>query len=292
MASRLALGIAATMFAFLRPEPSAEAQKNEIPFKLENNLILVEGSIGKARLRFLIDTGATRTVIDKRLVKRLGLRPEPEEYWGRAFGGRTKSRKVMVSGLRLGPFLTNMNCFEADLSGLNLNVDGVIGLDLMRHATGALIDSVAQQLPKKSGLTIDYESGKIRFGQTESFEGEAAMETGETGILLAVKVQDQQLRLVLDTGAQITTLFRGRQTRWIDRLPTVSMVPGFHLGGGDFTRQVLLQRLELGTSKWRDLPGCVLEAQDQPADGVLAIAPLNLKALHLDFERNVVSWRK
>lgn len=72
----------------------------------------------------------------------------------------------------------------------------------------------------------------------------------------------------------------------------MSMALGFHLGRGDITRQVLLQRLELGSSKWTDLPGYVLDAQDQPTDGVLAVAPLNLKILHFDFEHNILSWRE
>jgi hypothetical protein len=39
------------------------------------------------------------------------------------------------------------------------------------------------------------------------------------------------------------------------------------------------------------LPGLLMAAQDQPTDGVLAIAPLHLKILHFDFERNILAWR-
>jgi len=35
-----------------------------------------------------------------------------------------------------------------------------------------------------------------------------------------------------------------------------------------------------------------LNASDQPLDGVMAVVPLNIRVLHFDFARNLLSWNK
>lgn len=294
MANRAILGIAALASGLLFNEASASASQSwcEVPFELHNQLILVKGSVGKmAKLRFVIDTGATHTVVDKRLAERLGLKPEPEEHPGRAFGQIIKLRKVFLNGLRIGQLLTSIHCYEADLSELQMGLDGIIGLDLLQRRTAELVDCETQQVLKGKNLTIDYESRKIRFGQTQSLEHAVPMEISDSRIVVVAKIQGQPARLVVDTGFPVTTLFKDRQKRWID-LPTFNEAIGFHLGGAAFAHKVLLERFELGTGRWEDLPALILDAQDQPTDGVLAVAPLNLKILHFDFERNILSWRE
>jgi hypothetical protein len=204
MSHQLLVGVAATLLAFLRAVPLAEAQSSEIPFKLNNHLILVEGSAGNdTKLRFLVDTGATHSIVDDRVVRRLGLTIEPMEpgkYRGTAFGRKMKLRKVLLPRLRLGTLQTSMSCFAADLSGFAIEIDGLIGLDLLQRRSASLIDCATRQIANGQGLTIDFETRKIIFGRTECLEHQALLDTGETDIAVAVNIQGQELRLALDTG--------------------------------------------------------------------------------------------
>jgi hypothetical protein len=40
------------------------------------------------------------------------------------------------------------------------------------------------------------------------------------------------------------------------------------------------------------LGGILLDLKDQPKDGLLSVKQLGLKILHLDFERDLMSWKR
>ena len=194
MANRAMLGIVVLASGLLVNAAAALASQSkcEASFELQNQLILIQGSVGKmAKLRFVIDTGATHTIVDKKLAERLGLKPEPDEHLGRAFGQIIKLRRVVVNDLRIGLLLTSIYCYEADLSALRMSIDGIIGLDLLQHRSAELVDCETQQGLKGNSLTVDYESRKIRFGQTESFEQAAPMEVGDSRIVVVAKIHGQ-----------------------------------------------------------------------------------------------------
>jgi len=75
-----------------------------IPFRLDNGfLILVEGRIGtQSNLRFLLDTGATISILDKKMAEKLKLvefRP-PESF---NFGRKIAWSISNVPGVQFGP---------------------------------------------------------------------------------------------------------------------------------------------------------------------------------------------
>lgn len=112
-------------------------------------------------LTFQIDTGSTSSVITRKLSRRLGLKAGSEEYRLNAFGEIDRARKVELTGLRLGQISTCLRCFEADLSAFA--VDGIIGLDVLRHMRDVL-DIRAGEAPARKTLTIDFAKRKLQFG--------------------------------------------------------------------------------------------------------------------------------
>ena len=137
---------------------------------------------------------------------------------------------------------------------------------------------------------MDFGARTLRFGREDSLESEIPLEVDPLQVYVAAKVLGKPVRLAVDTGAAQTNLFRGED--WVDRLPALAMKRVFGISGAGRQREVLLPEFELGASTWKNLSGIIVDASDQTSDGVLAIAQLNFKVLHFDFENNRLSWKR
>jgi predicted aspartyl protease len=268
----------------------ADQNNWEIPFKLKGHSIVVEASAGKkSGLKFTIDTGATCSVLDKSVVKALGLQQEPGEFLIMAFGQVTKAKRFYLPDLRIGPVFVTLHCLESDLS--HLGVDGIIGLDLLLRKVD-LASCATQEIIKCKNFTIDFESRKLRFGIQQQLKHTVPLEVEYSQIVVSAKIQGRIYRLSVDTGASMMILFKGSQLGAPESTLAFQRVNSSSLGGNSQSREVLLPVFELGTSRWHSLGGVVLNATDQPLDGVMAVVPLNIKILHFDFMHNLLSWNK
>ena len=262
----------------------------EIPFKLKGHSIVVEASAGKkSGLKIIIDTGSTCSVLDKSAIKALGLRQEPGEFLIMAFGQLTKAKRFYLPDLRIGPVFTTLHCLESDLS--HLGVDGIIGLDLLLGKAD-LANCETHEIIKDKNFTIDFESRKLRFGGPQQLNHSVPMEVEYSQIVVLARIQGRPYRLSVDTGASMMILFKGSQLGSLEPTLAFQRANSSSLGGNSQGREVLLPIFELGTSRWHNLSGVVLNASDQPLDGVMAVVPLNIKVLHFDFMRKLLSWNK
>jgi len=117
----------------------------------------VECKIGTEACRFLLDTGADRTILDTALVKKLGLKHgDAVEKVG--IGGVEKGFEVTLRGMSIGTFNTRavsgpFTLMASDLSDLNAvqdrrklrRIDGLLGHKLLR-SNSAVIDYPARTL--------------------------------------------------------------------------------------------------------------------------------------------------
>jgi hypothetical protein len=270
--------------------PSTAATAWEIPFELWNGLIVVEGALGKtAGLKFIIDTGATCSLLNKPLIKKLRLRQEEGECSIQAFGQVTKTRRFCLPGLTIGPVFTTLHCLEADLA--HWMVDGIIGLDLLRRKTYLACCKTHEVIADKN-FTIDFESRTLRFGAAEVLPNSVALEVCDSQIVVPVRMHGRIFRLALDTGTNVITLFGVSGEDWARSLINVRNLDLALIGSKDRLKEVRLPSLEIGSDRWDFLGGTVRETAGQPLDGVLAVAPLRLKRLHIDFDRNILSWSR
>ncbi len=287
----------ATM-AFLLPylifqSPFAQASQTdwEIPFKLGAKGIVVQGAIGKAGgLQFMVDTGSTTSFLDTKVVKRLRLGAESRQSRVLNLDTVAILKRVLVSDLRFGPISASIYFYDADLC--DWGVDGIIGLDLLRHAR-SLTNSRTQEALEDNRLTFDFESRTIQFGRPEHLRYSVPIKNDSLQITVSARILDRPLSLVVDTAADLTSVFNKPDSVWIDReLPFVQSSALHTLDGDQRAREVQLPNLELGDCRWGWVRGLVINTRLQQADGLLAIHTLGLKILHFDFDRNIMSWNR
>jgi predicted aspartyl protease len=262
----------------------------EIPFRLEGHLIVVEASVGNASgLRFMIDTAATCTYVDKKVIKALGLKQEPGEYRFLAYGQLTKANRFRIPMLRIGPVFATLDCLEANLAGRG--VDGILGLDLLRQQA-PLASYQTKMVIKKRSLTIDFKARKLSFGLEQQLEHTVPLEAPNAQIIVAPIIDGHPLRLAVDTGVNVTILFKESQTRGLEPMMAQEGTGFSHSDSISRRKDVLLPGIRLGDSRWSDLAAIVVNLPDEPTDGVLSVYQLGLKILHFDFDSNLMSWNK
>src|SRR5580658_6144905 len=115
-----------------------------LSFDLVSNFeIVIQGRMGELDgLRFILDTGSSYSVIDRRVADKMGLHRRP----GKAFSydrdlaiewadiPDVRIGSMRVSGIRI------MVARLADISEFAKNVDGIIGLDVLSRAKKIDID--------------------------------------------------------------------------------------------------------------------------------------------------------
>ncbi|HEX6133363.1 MAG TPA: retropepsin-like aspartic protease [Longimicrobiales bacterium] len=129
-------------FSPSRVEVAADTSRGEIAFELAGTggaALMVPLRInGRGPFDFILDTGATITCVDESLAIELAL-PEVRGGIGvgAGVGGRGALRLVTLDSLTLG----HATAFELDacvvdlehLAGLDLDVDGLVGLNFLRQ---------------------------------------------------------------------------------------------------------------------------------------------------------------
>jgi predicted aspartyl protease len=151
-------------------------------------------------IKFLLDTGDEKTVVDKRLTQKLGL-PADGEATVLKTEAEASAALVHVRELRVGSLvLQNQNVISYDLSGfsqaLGLHVDGILGLDML----------------EKMRLKIDYSNSTITLSspanRTKDTDGVAVQLIRDgPSVLVPVTINDSiQELLFLDTGSNYTNL--------------------------------------------------------------------------------------
>jgi len=262
----------------------------EIPFRWHGYMIVAEVSIGRTNgLKFMIDTAATGSVIDKKTARLPGLMPLPGQSQIQVCGRVTKSNRFHIPRLRIGPVFTAMNCHEADLGALG--VDGIIGLDLLRESN-RLVSCETNEALKGGGFSIDFQTRRLRFGQYQQLEHSIPLEASIPEMIVVVMIQGHALRLAVDTGAGTLVLYTRPQMAWLESMATLQGAKFSSIGGMNRGREVLLRNVDLENSRWSSLSGVLMDLPNQGKDGLLPVTQLRLKILHFDFERNLMSWNK
>lgn len=246
-------------------------------------LTVAQGSVnGLGNLRFLLDTGATDTAIDRSVAEKLGLRSEPTKVT--SFDKTVESNWTEVREITFGPErASNVRVMIEDLRyfrSLGAHVDGVIGLDQLR----------------RQSFIVDYAKKRVVFSPAATIGmREAPMQANGKAIRVEAELDGRPVWMVADTGAPGTVLYEdtlkdlGMNYRLEGRMDWLSlsghvesriaMVPRFRLGGQDLGRQVIL----VSVPEAKRLSG---------VSGYLGVASLETKEVAFDFERNQLLWRK
>ncbi len=170
--------------------------KTKVDFDLyQNYLIVVRGSAGPLKgLNFLFDTGATPSVLDPRIAKKLHLVTESTPI--AVVGGLIEGRSATVASMQIGPIAReNVPVLVQDLSsiqiGLPIRLDGIVGLDILGQST----------------FVIDYSSRQIRFGPLPLMTDSIPFHFKGGFPLVDAVVNRSPVHLLVDTGASSMVLF-------------------------------------------------------------------------------------
>ena len=273
------------------PSASNDAGKQEaeaashvsvkLPVRLYGGyLVIAEGAIGNLhKLNFLVDTGASPSVVDQKIAHDLKLAEQPERVnlWNKS----VQARQVVIPSLSLGPVrVESIPVLAEDLSflqkALGFKVHAIVGMDVLR----------------KSSFTINYKAKEILFGVPENLTYSVPFETDTPVITVRMGFQDRRLRMVVDSGGLDLTLFRSRVSE-----PTGLQAMGTETvadAGGTFQRtKVRIPELHIGKETVGAQTAFLVDDRKDEGDdfdGVLGVGGLQFGKVAFDFENRRFSW--
>jgi predicted aspartyl protease len=272
---------------FLAGEPPARGYGNQcdkVHFDLYRDyLIVVRGSAGPLKgLNFLLDTGASPAVIDRRVAEKLQLDQQPASM--AVLGGSVQASLATVPSLEVGPVRRdNLKVVVEDLSffqkAFPVRIDAVVGLDVLGQ----------------SAFEIDYAAREIRFGAVPPLKNSLPLRLQAGLPIVDAELNHLPVHLLLDTGASALILFQPFTPRAASpmRVSEVRPTPGTI---GEFERkQVWLDSLRLGEAEFGKEPAFLVQgAGDGPQnfDGLISPAMLGITKLFIDLGRGVVSFSR
>ena len=232
-------------------------------------LIVARGSAGPVKgLTFLIDTGASPTVLDPRVAQKLHLEEQPASI--AVLGGRVQAERAIVPSLNLGPVhRQNLPVLIEDLSflekALPFRVDAVVGLDVLGE--GAFL--------------IDYAAHTIQFGPYPLLPNSIALRRKDGLVIVDAEVNGVPASLLVDTGASALTLFVRNAT---PALKVTSI-------GQYKSTQLRARTVRLGQTEFRQEPVSVVGGGAAYAfDGLMSPAALGITRVAIDVGRGTMGF--
>ena len=260
---------------------TAQEKRDEVPFKMyAGYLVVVEGQVGSQKLRFLLDTGATHSVLDRKLAAGIGQLRRSGQILN--LDKNVPAEWVDVPDVQLGPLhTTHFAMTVGDLSyfrSFATHIDAVIGLDMLRLTS----------------FSIDYGARKVFFGPMETPSG-VPMNSDSVCLSVQLLVGPNKLRLLIDTAAPALVLYEDRVAARLPGLRVENESYGTSMGGWVPSRRGFIPKASLGTT---DLDRTVFLVKAPPdnvlpgIDGYLGAAALKARRLDFNFETNTLAWKK
>ncbi|HXX16323.1 MAG TPA: retropepsin-like aspartic protease [Candidatus Eremiobacteraceae bacterium] len=245
-------------------------------------LIVAPVDVGELHgLRFLLDTGCTNTVIDRRVAKRLGLAARRAKVLN--FDKLIAVESSELPEITFGPEqANNLRVLIEDLRYIQTGeapVDGIIGLDLLR----------------RRNFLVDYAAARIVFDAAETTDMQAVpMRVSSTTLAVAAQLDGRPVWMIADTGLLRTMIYeRGLETV-LENYRVQGHVLSQSTGGWVQNRVSMVLQFRLGA---QDLGHEVLFVSAPPANrladvaGYLGPASLKAKQVMFDFDAHQLRWK-
>jgi len=155
----------------------AQPKTTTVDLELRLNLIVATVSVNGVPEKFILDTGASHTVISDKLAQELGLE-EVEKSRARGAGGEIDVTIVRVDSFSISNLVVrDLSCTVAGAEEMSCllgeDISGVLGYNVLSKFT----------------ITIDYEARRLTFVQYEKEELETAVVTGDQFLSPKFKVK-------------------------------------------------------------------------------------------------------
>jgi predicted aspartyl protease len=322
LASILWCAFSSSCFAADGAAPEAGTATSQIvPFKLyRGHMIVARCSVGGLHdLIAVIDTGASETVLDMTLVRKLALPIQTDS--ATFITQQAKIWAVAIPELQLGPIrVERLPGIATDLSSLTAELgirpQVLIGMDLL-HRSSFLIDYRSRQLvffqvsqPQVPRSQVPQgPAPPLGFGPLLKLPHSAALIPGDSTsagrfAVIEASIRGKILRLQVDSGFDGLLLYRARVPGFNDdrMFSAVTPVAAAFRGGEAHVAnvsQTLLARsyaspgVEIGD--WR-APHAQLLVVDGPPpesaqfDGLIGTAVLSQRRVAFDFQNGMIYW--
>ena len=262
---------------------SDEPGKTRVGFKLyQDYLIVVRGSVGPLKdLHFLLDTGATPSVLTPRLKEKLHLVTAPMDI--AVLKGSVKGEMATVPSLQFGPIRKdNVAVLIQDLSflqkGIPVRLDGIVGLDVLGQ----------------SKFVIDYAAHEIRFGPASSMSDSIPFHIREALAIVDAFVNQAQVHLLVDTGASSMILFEEMRDPASDAKPAGTEASSKAIG--EFQRnQKRSISVKLGKTKFDHEVAYVVQNRRDAGhnfDGLMSPKALGITRVAVDLSQGTLAFTR
>jgi predicted aspartyl protease len=267
------------------PAVKGNTHGQEVRFDLYYNyLIVVRGSAGPLKgLNFLVDTGASPSVLDRRLAQKLHLEERPTNV--AVLSGSVTAGRTIVPSLELGPIRRdNVNVLTEDLwfiqKALPVHIDAIVGLDVLGQ----------------SPFEIDYTSREIRFGPLPPLASSLPFRIRAGLPIVEAELNNFSVHLMVDTGASSLVLFKPRTPSPVSPLKIGSVQQSANTIGEVDRKVVRLQSVRLGQAEFGKepvftAPSRTDEFQDD-FDGLMSPVALGITKITVDLERGVLAFSR
>jgi hypothetical protein len=263
---------------------SPPPMEGTIKFDLyQDYLMVARGSAGPLKgLTFLIDTGASPSVLDLRLAQKLHLQQSPASI--AVVGGSVQAGTAIVPSLNLGPIRReNIPVFIEDLSffrkALPVRIDGVIGLDVLGQ----------------SAFLIDYGARRIHFGFHAVLPISIPLRLVQGLAIVDAEVNDVQAHMLVDTAASSLLLFSRSMPGPVKELKVSAGQRSSDAIGEFARRQLTPHSLRLGLAEFRQTPACVVQDPSHEGrvfDGLISPAALGMRRVAIDLARGELGFSR
>ncbi len=244
-------------------------------------LIVARGSAGPLKdLNFLLDTGASPTVLDLRLAQALHLVELPGVLAG--LNGRVETKRAIAPTLQFGPSKRdNFPVLVEDLSSLGralpIRIDAVVGLDVVGQGA----------------FEIDYSSHEITFGPISSLKNSLPLRMRGGLPLVDAELNQTSMQLLLDTGASSLILFGPKMLESVSTPETSAVQHSTNMIGEFERKQVWLRTLRLGRTEFRQESAFLAQASEEGTegfDGLVNPPLLGITKVGIDLDHGVVAF--
>jgi predicted aspartyl protease len=256
------------------PSPTAIA----IPFRIASDfLVVVEGRAGNiGGLKFIVDTGSTYSVLDKKVATGLHLLRHAGQVVN--FDRSIPIEWAELPDLQVGPLrANNFRVMVVDLpkySDTANGVDGIIGLDL---------------LSRSEKFTINYSKKTLYFELAVN----GSPRPVPLSFVMPIVVQGLVIHVGVDTGASDIVLYGDRLRKRLVKIRTEGEPKALTMGRIAGTK-VTLPGVQLGGPEKAITTILITGPEDQIVpglDGYLGVAALHANRIEFDFAKMVVHWQ-
>jgi predicted aspartyl protease/Flp pilus assembly protein TadD len=282
----------------------AGAQRAVVPFEAPDNLPVIEARINgsKEPLRFIIDTGASLTVISDETARRLGVSEVARGGFARGIGGNGRFGIVygFLSSIDIGGArMENVPVYIRRLFTAGKHVDGYIGLAIISRYLTTIdygtrtftLDRQRSAAPDPSQPSSEEETagGGIEIPLRTTLGGFMSGELRLEGI-------ERPLNFIIDTGAGISVIsemFAMREE--LGRLTQTTRLRVYGAAGvAEDVKVLLLPKVVIGSYARENVPAAVLnldsinESAGFEQAGIIGTNFLRHFRVTFDFPRGVV----